>query len=85
VAWPPSTSHDPRVALKVLRPELASVIGGPREIVERTPHLVGLQEVTTYTVLDPATFTPIMQLDWLHLLLAHLHAHVRHTSWCSGP
>ena len=46
------------------------------EIVERDPHLVGLQEVTRFEVLDPATGAPVpgMTLDFLHVLEAVLLA-----------
>lgn len=45
------------------------------EIVEHRPHLVGLQEVTRYTLIDPTTFTPIMRVDWLDILMAYLAPH----------
>lgn len=45
-----------------------------REIVDRMPHLVGLQEVTRYTLIDPQTLTPVMVVDWLDILLGYLHA-----------
>jgi endonuclease/exonuclease/phosphatase family metal-dependent hydrolase len=46
-----------------------------REIVDRMPHLIGLQEVSRYTLIDPATMTPALQLDWLHILVGYLHAY----------
>lgn len=43
------------------------------EIAALRPHLIGLQEVTRYTVFA-ADFTPIQELDFLDVLLLHLGA-----------
>jgi endonuclease/exonuclease/phosphatase family metal-dependent hydrolase len=43
-----------------------------QEIADRLPDLLGLQEVTRYTLLDQTTFAPVMVLDWLEILLDSL-------------
>jgi hypothetical protein len=54
-------------------PERAVHIAG--EILARMPHVVGLQEVSQYLVLDPTTFTPVGGFDFLDILMAHLAGH----------
>jgi endonuclease/exonuclease/phosphatase family metal-dependent hydrolase len=54
-------------------PARAAVLA--REIADRVPHLVGLQEVTRYTLIDPATSAPVLVMDWLDILLQYLHAY----------
>jgi endonuclease/exonuclease/phosphatase family metal-dependent hydrolase len=54
-------------------PERAVRIAG--EILARMPHVVGLQEVSQYLVLDPTTFNPVGGFDFLEILMAHLAGH----------
>jgi hypothetical protein len=42
------------------------------EIASRQPHLVGVQEVATYYLLDPQTFQPVMAIEFLDILRAYL-------------
>lgn len=53
-------------------PERAAALAA--EIVGRAPHLVGLQEVSRFVVLDPATFTELAVIDFLDILNLHLQA-----------
>jgi endonuclease/exonuclease/phosphatase family metal-dependent hydrolase len=39
------------------------------EILDRMPHLVGLQEVTRFVLRDPGTMSPVLTLDWLDILM----------------
>jgi endonuclease/exonuclease/phosphatase family metal-dependent hydrolase len=54
-------------------PARAAVLAG--EIAARMPHLVGLQEVARYVVLDLGGGPPALTLDFLDLLVAYLAAY----------